>query len=78
MATLTSLVVHFSAVEDSWLAHSTSHSNNAGTSEVRDGNEKPRRNRNKRRHKGNGSDADEAIANAGFGNPRNGQKKEAL
>ena len=49
MAALTSLMTRFCAGEDSWLA--CSGTSDPGTSEVRDGNGKPRRSKIKRRNK---------------------------
>ena len=49
MAALTSLMTRFCASEDSWLARSST--SDPGTSEIRDGNGKPRANKNKRRNK---------------------------
>lgn len=51
------------------MARST-HGSEVGTSEMRDGNGRPRRNRNKRRHKNSGSDTKDATVNARFNNPR--------
>ena len=68
MAALTSLMTRFCVGEDSWLAHST-HDGEAGTSETRDANGKPKRNKNKRRHRNGGSDTEDAVVNAGFTGP---------
>ena len=48
-ATLTSLMTRFCAGEDSWLAYSST--NDPSTSEIRDGNGKPRRRKDRRRNK---------------------------
>ena len=50
MATLTTLMTRFCAGEDSWLARRSNSASNPGISEVRDGNGKPRRDKNKRRN----------------------------
>ena len=68
MAALTSLMTRFCAGEDSWLARKRTHPDEPGTSEVRDGNIKPWRNKNKRRGKPNGSDPEDTTVNAGFAN----------
>ena len=49
MAALTSLMTHFCAGEDSWLARKGT--SDPSTSKIRDGNGKPRRNTNKRQNK---------------------------
>ena len=72
MAALTSLMTRFCAGEDSWLACSST--NDPSTSEVRDGNGKPRRNKNKRRNK-EGS-PDNTVVNARFRGSRPGQRKK--
>ena len=72
MAALTSLMTRFCAGEDSWLAHrGTSY---PGTSEIRDGNGKPRRNKNKRHNKE--ESPDNTVVNAGFRGSRPGQRKK--
>ena len=72
MAALTSLMTRFCAGEDSWLARSST--SDPGTSEVRDGNGKPRRNKNKRRNKEDSPD--NTAVNAGFRGSRPGQRKK--
>ena len=62
MAALTSLMTRFCAGEDSWLTRSST--SDPSTSEVRDGNGKQRRNKNKRRNK-EGS-PDNTAVNARF------------
>ena len=62
MAALTSLMTRFCAGEDSWLARSST--SDPGTSEVRDGNGKPRRGKSKRRNKE--ESPDNTAVNAGF------------
>ena len=68
MAALTSLVTRFCVGEDSWLARSGT--SDPGTSEVIDGNGKPRRNKNKRQN--NGDSPDNMTVNAGFRGSRPG------
>ena len=66
MAALTACMIRFCIGEDSWLARNASHVDDPGISEVCDENGKQRRNKdNKRRHKGNNSDADEVTVNRG-------------
>ena len=72
MAALTSLMTRFCAGEDSWLARSST--SDPGTSEVRDGNGKPRRNKNK--HRNNEESPDNTTVNAGFRGSRSGQRKK--
>lgn len=72
MAALTSLMTRFCAGEDSWLARSGT--SDPSTSEVRDGNGKPRRNKNKRRNK-EGS-PDNTVVNTEFRGSRPGQRKK--
>ena len=48
MAALTTLMTRFCAGEDSWLARSDNTSRNLGTSDTKDANGRPRRNRHKR------------------------------
>ena len=72
MAALTSLMTRFCAGEDSWLARSST--SDPGTSEVRDGNGKPRRSKSKRRNKEDSPD--NTAVNAGFRGSRPGQRKK--
>ena len=74
MAALTSLMTRFCVGEDSWLARSST--SDPSTSEVRDGNGKPRCNKNKRRNK-EGS-LDNPAVNAGFRGSQPGQRKKTL
>ena len=74
MAALTTLMTHFCAGEDSWLARSST--SDPGTSEVRDGNGKPRRNKNRCRN--NEESPDNTSVNAGFRGSRPGQRKKSL
>ena len=71
MAALTSLMTRFCAREDSWLARSNT--SDPSTSKLRDGNEKPRRNKEQRRIKDN-SPMSTAV-NARFKSSRQNQKK---
>ena len=72
MAALTSLMTRFCTGKDSWLARSGT--SDPGTSEVRDGNGKPRRNKSKRRN--NEDSPDNTAVNAGFRGSRPGQRKK--
>ena len=72
MAALTSLMTRFCAGEDSWLDRGGT--SNPGTSEVRDGNGKPRRNKSKRRN--NEDSPDNTAVNAEFRGSRPGQRKK--
>ena len=72
MAALTSLMTRFCAGEDSWLARSST--SDPGTSEVRDGNGKPRRSKSKRQNKEDSPD--NTVVNAGFRGSRPGQRKK--
>ena len=72
MAALTSLMTRFCAGKDIWLARSST--SDPSTSEVRDGNGKPQRHKNKRRIK-EGS-PDNTAVNAGFRGSRPGLRKK--
>ena len=72
MAALTSLMTRFCVGEDSWLARKGT--SDPSTSEIRDGNGKPRRNKNKRRNKE--ESPDNTTVNAGFRGSRPGQQKK--
>ena len=74
MVALTTLMNHFCAGEDSWLARSSNTSRKPGTSEARDSNGKPRRNRHK--HSNNGDNAEDTVINAGFSGSKSGQRKK--
>ena len=77
MAGLTQLLTRFCAAKDNWLARKGNRNGNPGTSEVRDGNGKPRHNRNNKcRNKGSSSDAEDGEVNAGFGNQHGGNKRK--
>ena len=71
MAALTSLMTRFCAGEDSWLARSST--SDPSTSELRDGNGKPRHNKEQRRIKDNSLMS--TTVNAGFKSSRQNQKK---
>ena len=64
MAALTTLMTHFWVGEDSWLAHGNTAPGNSGTSDIRDSNGKPQRNRHKCQN--NGDNAEGTTVNAGF------------
>ena len=72
MAALKSLMTRFCVGEDSWLAHSGT--SDPATSEVKDGNRKPRRNKNKCRN--NEESPDDTAVNARFRGSRPGQRKK--
>ena len=76
MADLMTLMTCFCAGEDSWLAHSNNTASNPGTSEARDSNGKPRRNKHKR-HK-NGYNTEDTTVNAGFRGSKSSQRKKPL
>ena len=65
-------MTHFCAGEGSWLAHRGT--SDPGTSEIRDGNGKPRHNKHKRRS--NEESLDSTAVNAGFRGSRHGQRKK--
>ena len=75
MAALTALMTRFCVGEDSWLARRSNSSGDPGTSEVRDGNGKLRRNKNKCRNNNN-DDTNDTAVNAGFSGPKSGQRKK--
>ena len=70
MVVLTTLMTRFCTGEDSWLARSSTTPRNSGTSDIRDSNGKPRRNRHKRRN--NGDNTEDTTVNAGFGGSKPG------
>ena len=69
MTALTALMTRFCAGEDSWLAHRSNSASDPGTSEIRDGNGKPRQTEHNSRS---------TMVNAGFHNPKPGQRKKPL
>ena len=80
MAALTTLMTHFCAGEDSWLARSNNISKNHGTSDTKDGNGRSRHNKHK--HRINSDNTDDTTVNADSKalNPVSGKShsKEAL
>ena len=76
MAALTALMAHFCAGEDNWLARRSNNTSDLGTSEVRDGNRKPRHNKHTR-HNYNERTQDTAV-NVGFSGYKPGQWKKAF
>ena len=74
MAALTTLMTRFCAGENSWLARSNNTASNHGTSKAKDSNDKPRRNKHKRRKKGDS--AKDTAVNAGCSGSKSGQRKK--
>ena len=74
MAALTALMTRFCVGEDSWLARRSNNTSNPGTSEARDSNGRPRRNKNKRQH--NNEETKDTAVNVGFSGPKPGQRKK--
>ena len=74
MEALAALMTRFCAGEDSWLARSSTMPRNSGTSDVRDSNGKPRRNRHKRRS--NNENTEDTTVNTGFSGSKPGQRKK--
>ena len=74
MAALTTLMTHFCAGEDSWLARSNNISKNHGTSDTKDGNSRSRRNKHTRRI--NSDNSEDTVVNAGFKGSKPGQQKK--
>ena len=74
MAALTSLMTRFCAGEDNWLARRGT--SDPSTYEIRDGNGKPRCDKNKRRNKE--VSPDNTTVNARFRGSQPGQQKKAL
>ena len=74
MAALTALMTCFCAGEATWLACSNNNSSKPGTSEARNSNGKPRRNRHK--HRSNGDNTDDTAVNARFSGSKSGQRKK--
>ena len=70
MAALTALMTRFFVGKDSWLARSNNNASEPGTSEARNSNGKPRRNRHKRRN--NGDNTKDTTFNAGFSGSKSG------
>ena len=61
MAALTTLMTRFCVGEDSWLASSNNTASNPGTSEARDSNGKPRRNKHKRHKNGENTEDTQSM-----------------
>ena len=76
MAALTTLMTRFCAGEDSWLARRSNNASDSGTSEIRDGNGKPRQSKHSS-HNDNERSRDTAV-NAGFSNPKPGKRKKPV
>ena len=76
MTALTALMTRFCAGEDSSLARRSNSASDPGTSEIRDGNGKPRRSKYNSRND-NERSCDTAD-NAGFSNPKPSQRKKAF
>ena len=76
MAALKTLMTHFCTGEDSWLARSNNNTSEPDTSEARNSNGKPRRNRHKRRS--NGDNTKDTAVNAGFSGSKSGQRKKSF
>ena len=74
MAALTTLMSRFCAGEDSWLARSNNNASEPGTSEAKNSNDKPRRNRHK--HRSNGDNTDDTTVYAKFSGSKYGQRKK--
>ena len=74
MAAITTLMTHFCVGQDSWLACSNNSSSEPGTSEAKNSNGKPRRNRHKRRS--NGDNTEEMAVNAGLSGSKSDQRKK--
>ena len=73
MTALTALMTRFYAGEDSWLSRRSNIANDPGTSEIRDGNDKPRRTEHNSRN-----NIRDTTVNAGFHNLKPGQWNKPL
>ena len=73
MTALTGLMTRFCAGEDNWLARKSNNASDSGTSEIRDGNGKPRQTEHN-----SCSNIHDTTVNAGFHNPKPGQRKKPL
>ena len=71
MTALTALMTRFCAGEENWLARKSNNASDPGTSEIRDGNGKPRRSKHKRQN--NNKDT---TVNAKFSGSKSGQRKK--
>ena len=76
MTALTALITRFCAGEDNWLTRKSNNVGDPGTSEIRDGNGKPRRTEYNSRN--NNERSRDIAVNAGFNNPNPGQRKKPL
>ena len=74
MAALTALMTRFCAGEDSWLARRNNNASEPGTSEAKNSNSKPRRNKHNRRS--NGDNTDDTVVNTRFSGSKSGQWKK--
>ena len=74
MAALTTLMTHFCAGEDNWLARSNNMTKNPGNSDTRDSSGRSRRDKQKRPI--NGDNAEDTTVNAGFKGYKSGQRKK--
>ena len=75
MAALIALMTRFCAGEDSWLARSNNISKNHGTSDTKDTNGRPRRNRHKRRNNGDNAEARQSMPDSGDLSPFLGRSR---
>ena len=73
MTAHTALMTRFCAGEDNWLAHKSNDASGPGTSEIRDGNGKPRRTE----HNSRSNICDTAV-NVGIHNAKPSQRKKPL
>ena len=73
MTALTALMTRFCAREDNWHARKSNNARDPSTSEIRDDNGKPRRTEHNSR-----SNIRDTAMNAGFHNPKPGQRKKPL
>ena len=76
MAGPTALMTRFCAGEDSWLTCRRSSAGDPGTSEIRDGNGKPLRNKDKCRNTNAGTQ--DTSVNAGFNGSKTGQRRKTF
>ena len=76
MSALTTLMTRFCAGEDSWLARRCNSTSDPGTSEARDGNGQPRRNKHKCQN--NNEETEDTAVNAGFSGSKPGQRKKSF
>ena len=74
MIALTALMTRFFTGEDNWLTRRSNSASDSDTSEIRDGDGKPRRSKHNSRDD-NERSRDTAV-NSGFSNPKPGQRKK--